>query len=90
MNKSELIQAVADRSGLTNKDSANAVDEMLDDITESLANEENVQLKGFGTFKVRNRQAREGRNPATGETIKIKASKAPAFKAGKALKDKVK
>ncbi len=90
MNKSELIQAVANRSGLTKKDSASAVDEMLGGITESLAKGESVQLIGFGTFEVRNRQAREGRNPATGETIKIEASKAPAFKAGKALKDKVK
>ncbi len=66
------------------------MDAMLDGITESLANGENVQLIGFGTFEVRSRQAREGRNPATGETMKIEASKAPAFKAGKALKEKVK
>ncbi len=90
MNKSELIQAVADRSGLTKKDSASAVDEMLEVISDNLAKGKSVQLIGFGTFEVRNRQAREGRNPATGETIKIEASKVPAFKAGKALKDKVK
>ncbi len=90
MNKSELIQAVADRSGLTKKDSSRAVEEMLDVIAGNLAKGENVQLIGFGTFEVRNRQAREGRNPATGETMKIEASKVPAFKAGKALKDKVK
>ena len=90
MNKSELIQLVTEKSGLTKKDSASAVDAMFDGITESLAKGESVQLIGFGTFEVRSRQAREGRNPATGETIKIAASKAPAFKAGKALKDKVK
>ena len=90
MNKSDLIQAVASRSGLTKKDSASAVDAMFDGITDSLAKGESVQLIGFGTFEVRNRQAREGRNPATGEIMKIEASKAPAFKAGKALKDKVK
>jgi len=90
MNKSDLIQAVVEKSGLTKKDSASAVDAMLDGITESLAKGESVQLVGFGTFEVRSRKEREGRNPATGETIKIAASKVPAFKAGKALKDKVK
>ncbi len=90
MNKSDLIQAVVEKTGLTKKDSASAVDAMLDGITESLAKGESVQLIGFGTFEVRNRQAREGRNPATGEIMKIEASRAPAFKAGKALKDKVK
>lgn len=90
MNKSDLIQAVAEKSGLTKKDSASSVDAMLDGITESLAKGESVQLIGFGTFEVRSRQAREGRNPATGEAIKIKASKVPAFKVGKALKEKVK
>ena len=90
MNKSDLIQAVANRSGLTKKDSASAVDAIINSITDSLTKGEKVQLVGFGTFEVRSRQARDGRNPATGETIKIEASKAPAFKAGKALKDKVK
>ena len=90
MNKADLIQAVAEKSGLTKKDSAIAVDAMFDGITDSLAKGESVQLIGFGTFEVRSRQAREGRNPSTGETIMIKASKAPAFKAGKALKDMVK
>ena len=90
MNKSDLIQEVANRSGLTKKDSESAVDAIIDGITESLAKGGKVQLVGFGTFEVRSRKAREGRNPATGETIKIEASKAPAFKAGKALKDKVK
>ena len=90
MNKSDLIQEVANRSGLTKKDSESAVDAIIDGITESLAKGGKVQLVGFGTFEVRSRKAREGRNPATGEALKIEASKAPAFKAGKALKDKVK
>jgi DNA-binding protein HU-beta len=90
LNKSDLIQAVVEKTELTKKDSASALDAMLDGITESLAKGDKVQLVGFGTFEVRSRQAREGRNPATGETIRIAASKAPAFKAGKALKDKVK
>ncbi len=90
MNKSDLIQAVASRSGLTKKDSGSVVDAIIDGITDSLAKGEKVQLIGFGTFEVRSRKAREGRNPATGEALKIEASKAPAFKAGKALKDKVK
>ena len=90
MNKSDLVQAVVEETGLTKKDSANALDAMLEVISVCLPKGDKVQLVGFGTFEVRSRQAREGRNPATGETIKIKASKAPAFKAGKALKDKVK
>jgi DNA-binding protein HU-beta len=90
MNKTDLIQAVVEKTGLTKKDSASAVDAVFEAISESLARDDKVQLIGFGTFEVRSRQAREGRNPATGETIKIAASKAPAFKAGKALKDKVK
>ena len=90
MNKSDLIQAVANRSGLTKKDSASAVDAIINSITDSLTKGEKVQLVGFGTFEVRSRKAREGRNPATGEVINIEASKAPAFKAGKALKNKVK
>ncbi len=90
MNKSDLIQAVAENSGLTTKESSSAVDAILEAISESLAKGDKVQLIGFGTFEVRNRQAREGRNPATGEAIKIEASKVPAFKAGKPLKDMVK
>jgi len=90
MNKADLIQGVANRSGLTKKDSGSAVDAFIDGITESLVKGEKVQLVGFGTFEVRSRKAREGRNPATGEVMKIEASKAPAFKAGKALKDKIK
>jgi DNA-binding protein HU-beta len=76
MNKSDLIQAVVEKTGLTKKDSNKAVDAILDSISDSLAKGDKVQLVGFGTFEVRSRQAREGRNPATGETIKIKASKA--------------
>jgi DNA-binding protein HU-beta len=90
MNKADLIQAVAEKSGLTKKESSSAVDAIINGISDSLAKGESVQLVGFGTFEVRSRQAREGRNPSTGEAIKIKASKVPAFKAGKALKDKVK
>jgi DNA-binding protein HU-beta len=90
MNKADLIQAVVEKTGLTKKDSTKALEAVIEAISESLAKGDKVQLVGFGTFEVRSRKAREGRNPATGETIKIEASKAPAFKAGKALKDKVK
>ena len=90
MNKADLIQEVVNRSGLTKKDSGSAVDAIIDGITEGLVKGEKVQLVGFGTFEVRSRKAREGRNLATGEVMKIEASKAPAFKAGKALKDKIK
>ena len=90
MNKADLIQEVVNRSGLTKKDSGSAVDAIIDGITEGLVKGEKVQLVGFGTFEVRSRKAREGRNPATGEVMKIEASKVPAFKVGKALKDKVK
>ncbi len=90
MNKADLIQAVVEKTGLTKKESTKALEAVIDAISESLAKGDKVQLVGFGTFEVRSRKAREGRNPATGETIKIEASKAPAFKAGKALKDKVK
>jgi DNA-binding protein HU-beta len=90
MNKADLIQTVVEKTGLTKKDSTKALEAVIDAISESLAKGDKVQLVGFGTFEVRSRKAREGRNPATGEKIKIEASKAPAFKAGKALKDKVK
>ena len=89
MKKNELVAAVAEKTGLTKKDSTAAVDAVIDAITEALVAGDKVQLIGFGTFEVRERAAKEGRNPATGETIKIAASKVPAFKAGKALKDKV-
>lgn len=88
MNKGELINAVA-ANGLTKKDAENAVNAVFGVIGDALAKGENVSLVGFGTFSVKERAAREGRNPRTGEVVKIKASRAPAFKAGKALKDKV-
>lgn len=88
MNKSELIHAVAAK-GLTRKEAEAAVNAVLGTIEEALAKGEAVQLIGFGTFSVKERAAREGRNPQTGEVVKIKASKIPAFKAGKALKEKV-
>lgn len=89
MNKSELIAEVATKAEITKKDADAAVTAVIDVITESLKQGEKVQLVGFGTFEVRDRAAREGKNPATGETIQIEATKVPAFKAGKALKDAV-
>ncbi len=90
MNKSELVDLVAEKAGMSKKDSEKAVKAVLDSITEGLVKGDKVQLVGFGTFEVRNRKEREGRNPATGEKIKIEALKVPAFKPGKALKDRVK
>ena len=87
MNKSELVDAVAESADLTKAAAARAVDAMVDAITSSLKDGDTVALLGFGTFVVRERAARSGRNPRTGETIKIAASKVPAFKPGKALKD---
>lgn len=89
MNKSELINAIAEKSELSKKDAGKALDAIIGTVSESLEKGENVQLIGFGTFEVRNRPARSARNPHTGEEIKIAACKAPAFKAGKALKDAV-
>ena len=89
MNKSELIDAVASSADLSKAAATKAVDAMLDTVTNTLKKGEQVTLVGFGTFEVRARAARAGRNPQTGETINIKASNAPAFKAGKALKDAV-
>ncbi len=89
MNKTELIAAVAKAAKLSKKDSESAITAVLDTITDALVNGEKVVLVGFGTFEVRERAARIGRNPSTKEEIKIPASKAPAFKAGKGLKDKV-
>lgn len=88
MNKTELINAIAS-AGLSKKDSETALNAAVAAVGDALAKGESVQLVGFGTFSVKQRPAREGRNPRTGETVKIKASKAPVFKAGKALKDKV-
>jgi len=89
MNKTELVTAIAESSNLTKADSSRALDATINAITDSLASNEPVTLIGFGTFEVRDRAARSGRNPRTGEAIQIKASKNPAFKAGKALKDAV-
>lgn len=87
MNKSELIAEVAAKAGITKKDADAAVGAVIDVITEALTKGDKVQLVGFGTFEVRERGARTGRNPRNNEEIQIPASKAPAFKAGKALKD---
>lgn len=89
MNKSELIEAVAKSADLSKADAGRAVDAFVDATTKALKKGDQVSLVGFGTFSVRSRAAREGRNPRTGETIRIPASKSPAFKAGKALKDAV-
>jgi DNA-binding protein HU-beta len=90
MNKSELVEAVADHADLTRAAAARAVDAVLNNVTAALKQGDQVTLVGFGTFEVRSRKARTGRNPQTGEEIKIKASRSPTFKAGKALKDAVK
>ncbi|HEV2607356.1 MAG TPA: HU family DNA-binding protein [Xanthomonadaceae bacterium] len=89
MNKADFIAAVAESSELSKADSGRAVDAMVETITKALKKGDTVTLVGFGTFSIRKRAARTGRNPRTGQTIKIKASKNPAFKAGKALKDAV-
>ena len=89
MNKSELVAAVAEKAEFTKKDAEKAVSGFVDVITEALVKGEKVQLIGFGTFEAKDRPARTARNPRTSEEIKIAASKAPVFKAGKALKDKV-
>ena len=89
MNKNDLISQVADDSGLSKADATKAVDAVLDNIAGSLGNGGEVRLVGFGTFSVTHRKATTGRNPRTGETIQIKASNQPKFKAGKALKDAV-
>lgn len=89
MNKTELIAAVAEKTGLNKKDAEAAVKAFTDVVSDELVKGEKIQLVGFGTFEVSERAAREGRNPKTGETMKIEASKTPKFKAGKALKDLV-
>jgi len=90
MNKTELVDAVATKSELTKQDSKKAVDALLETISNTLAKEEKIQLVGFGTFEIRERSERTGRNPQTGEEMTIPASKAPAFKPGKELKEAVK
>ena len=89
MNKSDLIAAVADKTGSTKKDAEATINSFVEVVTEALEKGDKVQLVGFGSFEVRKRAARKGRNPQTKEEIKIPASKAPVFKAGKALKDLV-
>ena len=89
MNKTELIASVAEAAGISKKDAAAAVDATFASISKAMAEGDKVQLIGFGTFEVRAREARTGINPRTKETIKIAATKIPAFKAGAALKDKV-
>ena len=89
MNKNELIAEVADKTELSKKDAEAAVNAAIEAITASLAREEKVQLVGFGSFEIKARAERMGRNPKTLEPVKIPASKAPVFKAGKALKDAV-
>ncbi len=87
MNKAELVAAIAEKTELSKKDSEKALKAFIDVVTEELTKGEKVQLVGFGTFEVSARPARTGRNPQTKEVIEIPASKAPKFKAGKALKD---
>ncbi|KLV28713.1 HU family DNA-binding protein [Priestia megaterium] len=90
MNKTELVDTVATKSELTKQDSKKAVDALFETISNTLAQEEKIQLVGFGTFEIRERAERTGRNPQTGEEMTIPASKAPAFKPGKELKEAVK
>ena len=89
MNKTQLIEAIAKKTDLKKKDAEAAVKAFVETVEKTLAKGEKVQLVGFGTFEVKQRAARQGRNPLTGKAIKIKASKRPVFSAGKALKDKV-
>ncbi len=89
MNKTELIESIANDSGLSKADAARALDAFIGSVTKSLKAKKAVMIVGFGTLDVRKRKAREGRNPQTGETIKIKASTAPVFRPGKTLKDAV-
>ena len=89
MNKTELIAVVAEKAELSKKDAEKAIKAFTDAVSEELVKGGKIQLVGFGTFEVAERAAREGRNPKTGETMTIKASKTPKFKAGKALKDMV-
>ena len=89
MNKTELIGAIADNAELSKADAGRALEALIKVVKKALKSGDTVAIVGFGTFSVRKRAARQGRNPQTGDTIKIKASKNPAFKAGKALKDAV-
>ena len=89
MNKADLVAAMAEKAGVSKKDAEASLKAFTDVVAEELKKGEKIQLVGFGTFEVTERAAREGRNPLTGEKMQIKASKAPKFKAGKALKDAV-
>jgi len=89
VNKAELIEAVAESAEMTKAEASRAIDAVVSSITAAMQKQDDVSLIGFGTFTVRERAARAGRNPQTGETIQIAAAKVPAFKAGKALKDAV-
>lgn len=89
MTKAELIAAIAEKSGMTKKDADAALSAVIDTITDTLAKGDKIQLVGFGTFEVRERKAREGINPQSKDKIQIPATKVPAFKAGRALKDAV-
>ena len=89
MNKAELVNSIAQKSGLTKKDAEKTLNAVLESIEEALVNGEKIQLVGFGSFEVRERAERKGRNPQTKEEITIKASRSPVFRVGKALKDAV-
>ena len=89
MNKAELVSVIAEKAGLTKVDAKKALEAFMDASSEALHKGDRISLVGFGTFEVSERSAREGRNPKTGETMTIEASRAPKFKAGKALKDMV-
>ena len=89
MNKTEFVAKIAEKAGLTRKQAEAAVAAFTQTVAETLKDGDKVQLTGFGSFEVKDRPARTGRNPATGETIQIAASKAPVFKAGKGLKDEI-
>ncbi|HZF97947.1 MAG TPA: HU family DNA-binding protein [Pseudoxanthomonas sp.] len=89
MNKSELVDRVAETAELSKAEATRAVDAVISSVTKALKEGDNVTVVGFGTFQVRERAARSGRNPKTGDTIQINASKNPSFKAGKALRDAV-
>ncbi|MFS1538091.1 MAG: HU family DNA-binding protein [Candidatus Phlomobacter fragariae] len=90
MNKTELINKIAEKSGLTKKNSEKAVNALIKTVTEALKSGNDVQLVGFGSFQVKQRAARQGRNPQTGETLKIAAANVPSFKAGQNLKEAIK
>lgn len=89
MNKTELISTVAEAAGMSKKDTEQVLNTFFDTVQNTLKQNDKVQIPGFGSFEVRERAARQGRNPHTGETIEIAAAKAPAFKPGKALKDAI-